>query len=387
MSRRLTTGLATGLAVGLAALILLVSPASLALGQDTIPRGSDPDSARVFEGQVEVSEVLLDVLVTDRAGNVVMGLGEDDFVVEENGEPMEIQSVSFYSNRRFLGGLGDSQPSGVEEPDVSEDRYFVLFFYRPPLHAAGVDREHFLRLSEAGRRCFEWTVKELLPRDHVAVVAYGTHLELYHEFTRDRQRLSDAIHRAALGKPPEKKWTSRAESPHPEINLAALPEGEALRKATQEDVQAGLRVLAEALGTTQGRKNLIVFGADLPSESSLEWQRGYPPMIEALNSNNVAAYTIGVVQRGLQRSLLRLAEDTGGEYTYRMSDFLEPLRKIAQENSGYYLLAYRAPHPAGEHGYQEVAVRTVHDDFEVRSRSGYSYGPRSSEPEAKPETD
>lgn len=327
-----------------------------------------------FAGEVEVSEVLLDVLVTDPAGNVVMGLDADDFVVEESGEPVEIQSVSFYSNRRFLGGLDDAEPEGLTQPDVSEDRYFVLFFYRPPLHAAGVDRRHFLRLSEVGRRSFEWTVKELLPRDHVAVVAFGTQLELYHEFTRDRQRLSDAIHRAALGKPPEAKWTSRAETPDPEINLAALPAGDELRRATQEDVLASLRVLAEALGPIRGRKNLIVFGADLPAERTREWMEDYPPMVEALNANNVAAYTIGVAGNGMQRSLLRLAEDTGGEYTYRIADFLEPLRKIAQENSGYYLLAYRSPHPAGERGYQEVTVRTVHEGFQVRSRSGYSYG-------------
>lgn len=355
-------------------LILPVLVAALLAAPLSAQEDADQGPARPqFEGRMEVSEVLLDVLVTDRSGNVVMGLDEDDFVVEEDGRPVEIQSIAFYSNRHFLGGLGDTdEPPGVSRNELPEERYFVLFFYRPPLHAAGVDRRHFLRLSEAGRRCFEWTVRELLPNDYVAVVAYGTQLELYHEFTRDRQRLSDAIHRAALGKPPTEKWTSRTETPHPEINLAALPEGEELRKQTEESVQDALRVLAEALGGIQGRKNLIVFGADLPRERSKEWMEGYPPMVEALNTHNVAAYTIGVAD-GLQRSLLRLAQDTGGEYTYRFSSFIDPLRRIAQENSGYYLLSYRSRHPEGERGYQEVAVRTTNEGFEVRSRSGYRY--------------
>lgn len=328
-----------------------------------------------FEGRLEISEVLLDVLVTDGSGNVVMGLDADDFVVEEDGEPVEIQSVTFYSNRRFLGGLGDSPvPEDATATDAPEERFFVLFFYRPPLHAAGVDRDHFLRLSEAGRRCLEWTIEELLPNDYVAVVAYGTQLTVYHEFTRDRQRLADAIHRAALGKPPEEKWTSRLEEPHPEINLAALPDEEELRRLTEEDVQDALRVLADALGAIQGRKNLVVFGADLPRVASRDWAERYPPMIKTLNENNVAVYTIGVTGRGRQLSLLRLAEDTGGEYAYRFSSFLDPLRKIAQENSGYYLLSYRSQHPAGESGYQEVAVRTTNGEFKVRSRSGYQYG-------------
>lgn len=355
-------------------LILPVLVAALLAAPLSAQEDADQGPARPeFEGRMEVSEVLLDVLVTDRSGNVVMGLDEDDFVVEEDGRPVEIQSIAFYSNRHFLGGLGDTdEPPGVSRNELPEERYFVLFFYRPPLHAAGVDRRHFLRLSEAGRRCFEWTVRELLPNDYVAVVAYGTQLELYHEFTRDRQRLSDAIRRAALGKPATEKWTSRTETPHPEINLAALPEGEELRKQTEESVQDALRVLAEALGGIQGRKNLIVFGADLPRERSKEWMEGYPPMVEALNTHNVAAYTIGVAD-GLQRSLLRLAQDTGGEYTYRFSSFIDPLRRIAQENSGYYLLSYRSRHPEGERGYQEVAVRTTNEGFEVRSRSGYRY--------------
>lgn len=346
---------------------LLFSPALAA--QVNAPDPSRPE----FEGEMEVAEVLLDVLVTDGSGNVVMGLDEDDFVVEEDGQPVAIQSIAFYSNRFFLGGLGDSdEPPGVSRSERPEERYFVLFFYRPPLHAAGVDRRHFLRLSEAGRRCFEWTVRELLPNDYVAVVAYGTRLEVYHEFTRDRRRLSDAIHRAALGRSPEEKWTSRTESPHPKVNLAALPEGEELRKQTEESVQDALRVLAEALGEIQGRKNLIVFGADLPRERSQEWMESYPPMVQALNDHNVATYTIGVAD-GLQRSLLRLAEDTGGEYSYRFSSFIDPLRRIARENSGYYLLSYRSRHPAGERGYQEVAVRTTNEEFQVRSRSGYRY--------------
>lgn len=341
-------------------------------------RQTPPRSKPSFEGRVEVSEVLLDVLVTDPAGSVVIGLGEDDFEVEEDGEPVDLRSVSFYSNRHLLGGLEEAdtpvETPSATEPDVSEHRYFVLFFYRPPLHASGVSRDHFLRLSEAGRRCFEWTVRELLPQDFVAVVAYGTQLELYHEFTRDRQRLADAIHRAALGKPPLPQWTSRAEMPDPEINLAALPEGEELRKQTQGGALDALRVLATALGEIQGRKNLVVFGADLPTESSREWLEGYPPMVEALNTHNVAAYTIGVAGNGLDPSLRKLAEDTGGEYSYRFSSFLDPLRRIAQETSGYYLLSYRSHHPAGESGYQEVTVRTVNPEFHVRSRNGYRYG-------------
>src|SRR3954469_1230749 len=37
-----------------------------------------------FQGKVNVTEVLLDVLVTDARGNVIVGLDKNEFVVKEN---------------------------------------------------------------------------------------------------------------------------------------------------------------------------------------------------------------------------------------------------------------------------------------------------------------
>ncbi|MCP4658814.1 MAG: hypothetical protein GY856_25670, partial [bacterium] len=57
------------------------------------------EPAAEFGELVEVSEVLLDVLVTDRQGNVILGLGPDDFIIEEAGETIPLTGASFYSNR------------------------------------------------------------------------------------------------------------------------------------------------------------------------------------------------------------------------------------------------------------------------------------------------
>src|SRR5947209_9009165 len=51
-----------------------------------------------FQGKVNVNEVLLDVLVTDAKGNVIVGLDKNDFVVKENGKPVALTGVTFYSN-------------------------------------------------------------------------------------------------------------------------------------------------------------------------------------------------------------------------------------------------------------------------------------------------
>ncbi len=57
------------------------------------------EPALEFEGLIEVSEVLLDVAATDVYGESVTGLDTDDFVVEEDGKPVRLTSVSYYTTR------------------------------------------------------------------------------------------------------------------------------------------------------------------------------------------------------------------------------------------------------------------------------------------------
>jgi VWFA-related protein len=329
-----------------------------------------------FEEELQVSEVLLDVLVTDADGNVIVGLNEDDFIIEEDGERREVESVTFYSNRQFLP-LGNAEPAleGLTEAEAPQDRYFVLFFYRPPL-ADSRASDLFLRLTEAGRKSFAWVVEELLPNDHVAVVAYGSRLDLYSDFTLDRRAVGKAIRRACAGRPPE-QWPSRTPESLPGITLESLPPEEELRDRTA-DVYGALETLSSALGTVQGRKNIVLFGIDLPVHggfgSDQQTPVRYPPAVEALNDNNVAVYPIALSRRTDSDRFVRLAEDTGGNYAFNFANFSAPLRQIARENNGYYLLSYRSSHPVGESGYQKIAVRTASDEFQVRSRGGYVYG-------------
>ena len=79
-------------------------------------------------------------------------------------------------------------------------------------------------------------------------------------------------------------------------------------------------------------------------------------------------------RRGHQESLAQLAQETGGEYLFRFQDFLDPLRRISRQNSGFYLLSFKSQQPAEGEGYRPVSVRTVSEEFQVRARGGYRYG-------------
>lgn len=335
-----------------------------------------------FEEKVDVEEVLLDVIVTDD-GAVVVGLDKDDFVVTEDGERQEINSVSFYSHREYLDSTQRAEELGIDPNAVPTERYFILFFH---------DQRRLLprlaaRQLEAGNRSKQW-VSQLSPNDYVAVVSYDAKLEIQQDFTNDKQALQDAIDLAVTGKDRNAELLDPSLT-HPEPSLlAALPDDPKKVRDMTPRIYEGLQVIGEAVGHIPARKNLILFSLGFGEVDSFGFYqpdpRYYPPLRKALNDNNVAVYPTDLVPTSafdrpffnspLRSALSNLANDTGGIYYYNFVNFVTPLEQISRDNAGYYLISYTASHPEGESGYQEVDVETTNEDFETRARRGYLYG-------------
>ncbi len=346
------------------------------------------EPAAEFEGMVEVTEVLLDVLATDRSGEAVTGLDKEDFLVTENGEPVTLTGVSFYTTR--YGADGNVSTAGGEVPS---SRYFIFFF-----HDLQRLRRQSSRLSsqdlKARRGSKEWVEQEMLPSDWVAVAGYDYRLKLHLDFTQDREQILRAIDAAARGEDPEKS-AGRRGRPVPPAGapslLRNLPAGKELRDETKR-VYGGIRLLADASSFIVGRKNLLLFtvgfgelrrGSPFPTGDP----RRYPPMERALNDANVAVYTIDMTPAQVddpQRSFMtQLANDTGGTYYGSFVNFLTPLKDIAAENVGYYVLSYQSEHPASKRGYQKVTVKARDKGVKIRARKGYLYGTAGEAGEAR----
>ncbi len=341
---------------------------------------ADPPAAQ-FEDRVDVQEVLLDVLVTDRQGNVIVGLGPKDFRVTEDGKAVDLAGLTFYSNRRFLGSAAEAAQVSVSTKAPLENRYFILLFNDVrflTIDAPGL----FSQQLQAARKAQEW-FGQLLPNDWVAIASFDTKLKIHTDFTRDRRILDSAITEVVEGKDPGTEWPSRvgASDSAPSL-LARLPKGKALRNKTV-DMYDALQVLSKAAGPIIGRKNLLLFSIGFGKISTfgqyLPEQRYYQPTERALNDANVAVYTIDLWPAGtdhtLSGALNMLAADTGGTYLFNFVSFTQPLQRVLEENNGYYLLAYKSEHPAGAKGYQKVEVKVANPEFKVKAREGYSYGP------------
>ena len=356
------------LTTALAASALFV--ARLAAAQETTP---PPQPAPTFAEEVEVSEVLLDAVVTDRDGNVIVGLGKDDFKVEEEGKPVALTDVRFYSSRAQLDAAGHAvNPAEAQ-------RLFVLFFHDQ--RAINTEVPGVLaRALDASRRAKEW-VRTLGPNDYVAVASWEHSLIVEQDFTRDRKAMLRAIDEAVTGGDPRGNWPSRLPAEAGPSLLRHLPKGNAVRDTTPTIYEA-LQVLAKASAQVVGRKNLVLFSSGFGEVNSFNQFRPdvrYDvPTAQILNDSNVAVYSVDVLDSNTESpqssALSLLSTETGGRYFQNVVNFVTPLTEIASETTGYYLLSYRATHPRGESGYQEVKVSLANPGLRVKAREGYRYG-------------
>ena len=355
------------------ALVLLAAPTFM-FGQEV--------ASEKFEGEIEVVEVLLDVLVTDKDDRVILGLRKEDFQVAEDGSPVELNGVTFYSSRELLGS---SELAGGPSFDIDTspvERYFIVFFQqqqRTAVDSPGVLSQQL----RAAKECQEWVRLDLQANDYVAVVSYQTRLDVIQDFSTDVESTVKAISLAATGGRSSDEWPSRRD-PIPVDGpslLRTMPRGKDLGRQTT-DIYTALQVLSKAAGETAGRKNLLFFGRGFGQigDNGL-WQpdsRYYKPTVETLNDNNVAVYPLDLVPRGvrhtLEQSLSAVAIETGGQFYRYFSSFLVPLQEINLLNTGYYLLSYSNHRPTASSGFQKVRVSTRTKGLKVTARRGYLYG-------------
>lgn len=361
----------------------------LALPMTAQETPAESQAAAQFEERLDVIEVLVDVLATDRKGRVVTGLTAADFMVEEEGKSRSVTSATFYSTRYedldSSGGSGSPPPAGFPPPDVPASRYFVLFFHDQTFEARDRARLTSNRLR-AAREARTWIDTEMGPSDWVAVVRFDYRLTVQLDFSQERLKIDEAIESATMNRRTEALRPSvraRRESPGGGPSLTAgLPHIADLERASLR-MEDAVRLVATAARPIIGRKNMILFTLGFGrAESPLGSPdaRYYPAMEAALNESNVAVYPIDLSGSGNQSPqnnfLSQLADETGGVYFSTFNRFLDALRSISRYNTGYYLLSFESTVPSGETGYRNFKVKTTAPKVRIRARRGYAYGQR-----------
>ena len=272
-----------GLAGWLAAAILCTAGAVNAQQQPAPPAPAAQAAAPADQQPVAVIKketklVLVDAVVTDKKGNYVRDLTQNDFkVFEDNKE----QPVSSFSS----GAEAVTQPNG-------QRHYLILFFDNSTM--AAPDQ---IQARGAAQKFIEANAG---PDRLMAVVDFGGSLRIVQNFTASSLLLRAAVSGIKTSSvdpnaPPPDVTVASNSLPNtmPTIGMSSL--GNAAADFGARTMLLAVRSLAKNLRTIPGRKMMILFSGGFPLTT--ENQSELTATIDACNKANVAIYAVDA--RGL----------------------------------------------------------------------------------------
>ena len=401
----------------LTALLVFLAGAALDAGQQPPaqpPAPPPPPQGPTFKVRVDYVEV--DVVVTDRQGNLVRDLKKEDFQVLEDGKSQSINTFTMVDIpiERADRPLFAESPI---EPDVkTNEKPFDGRVYVMVIDDLHTRFGRSIRVKAAAKQFIE---RRLGANDLMAIVHTAGSSDANQEFTNNKRLLL-----AAVDKTSGRKLDSATANKTREFNNTRdlRQQGDPLNDP--EDAERGfnarntldtLRNVADWFGSVRGRRKAILFvsegidydiydmiaGSGSNHHSASMVMDSTRDAISAATRSNVAIY--GIDPRGLtdlgdesieiqsypddtslgigsgslqnelrlaQDSLRVLSDETGGFAVVNKNDFATAYQRIVEDNSSYYVLAYYPPDPRPGR-LHKIDVRVTRSGLTVRARKGY----------------
>jgi VWFA-related protein len=378
-----------------------------------------PDQQPIF--RTGINFVRVDVIVTDRQGNPVADLTQQDFEVFEDGALQTIESFKFVK----LDAIPrpEAEPARPIRSDFDEEREAAREDVR--LFAIFLDDYHVRRANSMSVRepLMKFIQTQLLPTDMIAVMYPLTSLSEL-RFTRNHDVIARAVSQFEGRK---YDYTPRNEF---EQRYAFYP-ATVVERLRNEVTFSGLRALVTRLGSLrEGRKSVILVSegysnvlppqlrdpvAAIPGYRNPD--RGNPlagerdprgetmnffantellsdlqRVFDAANRNNTAIYSLDPrglaagefdidqnVGMQLDRNQLRqttdtlriMADETDGRAIVDRNDLDVGLRQVTRDSSAYYLIGYNSSEAPADGKFHEIKVRIKRPEVQVRARKGY----------------
>jgi VWFA-related protein len=383
------------------------------------PQQQPPPQAPQTPGptfRVRVDYVEVDVVVSDRQGNLVRDLKKEDFQVLEDGKTQQISAFTLVDIPIERADRPLFQPNAIE-PDVrTNERPFDGRVY-----VMVIDDNHTLfgrtaRVKSAARQFIE---RRLGANDLMAVVHTFGSTEANQEFTSNKRLLLSAVDKT-MGRKLRSATANRTEEYYRTRDFRTTGDPindpqDAERAHNARSTLDTLRQVSEWFSSVRGRRKTILFVSegidydihDIITTTGSNHYGGSMVLdsirdaIAAARASNVSIY--GIDPRGLtdlgdetieigsfpddtslgigtsslynelrlsQDSLRILSDETGGFAVVNRNDFSGAYDRIVADNSSYYVLAYYPPdaRPGRVH---RIDVRVTRPGLTVRSRRAH----------------
>ena len=347
-----------------------------------------------FKSGVNLVEV--DVVVTDKSGNPIRGLRQQDFEVFEDGKPVEVATFVAVDlpPARADATIPPADRSGtsIRSNDQPEDGR-VLLIVLDDYHVR-FDAGYAKRTRAIARRL----VERLGPSDQVAVVATSGRTSNQAEFTDDKARLVEVIDRFF----PQSEQTVSGGLVADSLQRSLSTPGGGLGFVGEIKARWAMDTLGNAAKSLaeipHRRKAILLVSEGLPVSveqiisnqyAAGAWE-GLRDFIFTAQRSNVAVYPVDPCglstecSTAAQDNLRTLADSTGGFAVLNTNAPEDSVERIVEENGTYYLLGYSSPAAPNDGRRHRIKVRSRVPDVEVRARDGYVSARRASKPAAPP---
>ncbi len=416
----------------------LAAPLALAVRAQDPPAPQTPPPAppeqaeQVPTFRADINFVRVDVIVTDKQGNPVHDLRQEDFEVTEDGKPQAIQTFKLV-NVSENAGVGSDPPREVrnvieEQTEAARDdvRLFAIF-----LDDYHVRLENSMRAREPIARFIE---NQLQPAD-MAGIMYPLWSISDVMLTRNRKSLASAV-REFRGR--KYDYTPRNMFEERYVHYVSTMEAERIRNQVTLSALKGL--ITRLGGLREGRKAIVLisegFTNSLPPQvqdqiaacnggpcgnqprsrpdpigqggpmqarqdaqefflqtdiwsdlrSVTELANRYNTAIYAVDPRGLAPFEFDLSTQGSanvsltkDRAMLEntmdtlriLADETDGRAIVNSNDMDRGLRQIVRDTSAYYLLGYTSTLSQPDGKFHKINVRVKRPGLQLRARPGY----------------
>lgn len=331
--------------------------------------------------RVQSQLVVLDIVVTDKAGHLVTNLSRDDFEVSENGVPQEIKN---FDAPHEVGSIPLTAPRdkfGRENWGNAPLTMIVIDEMDTPFEETAYSRQEVDRYLKSQ--------PSLLKQPTIILWLNDTGIHPITAFSRNRDALIEAIdsHKASLAD----KYSRGAVVEQLSASLSAIQQLALFSRGSKGDKQIVWvgRSFPGIDGTVLDKKQLELMNQAISSTINLLMQARatiyvidpttnaapQPQFINTVGGPNTIAASEGTDPFEAGFNFMSFVEQTGGKYFYGRNDLNNEIEESISRNTNFYTLTYVPSDLIQDGKYRKIDIHTNNPSLIVQAKQGYYPAP------------
>jgi VWFA-related protein len=331
--------------------------------------------------KVQSQLVILDVVVTDKAGHLVTNLTRDDFAVSENGVSQDIRSFDAPHEVNSIPVAAPKDKFGREDWGNAPLTMIVIDEMDTPFEETAYSRQEVDRYLKSQ--------PSLLKQPTIILWLNDAGIHPVTSFSRDRNALMQAIdsHKASMSD----QFNRGAVVEQLSASLSAIQQLALFSRGSKGDKQiiwVG-RSFPGIDGTVLGKKQLEFMQKAISSTMDLLMQsrttiyvidptvNAAPPPQFINDVGGPGTLTPNSPTDPFQAgfNFMSFVQQTGGKYFYGRNDLNNEIEDSIARNTSFYTLTYIPSDPIQDGKYRKIDVHTKDPRLIVQSKQGYYPAP------------